>query len=286
MKINERADVDTFAELADFVAAGDLFVLTGAGLSTESGIPDYRNSDGTRRSIPMTFQEFCATDAARRRYWVRSSVGWERFSAARHNPGHAVVASLQRAGLVTSLVTQNVDGLHQEAGAQDVRELHGNLDGVVCVNCGEREPRAAFQARLRRANPTRPTDVELLADGDAAVAPHLEDAFTLVPCLRCGSTIVKPDVVMFGQSVEPGMVDQCFAAVERASRVLVLGSSLRVMSGYGFVLAALKQGKPVALVGLGEMRGQERADLVVRGPLGDVLTQLEEELVRRGVVQR
>lgn len=260
--------------LDDFVAPGGLFVLTGAGMSTESGIPDYRRPDGTRRTIPMTFQQFMASSDARRRYWVRSAVGWETFAAARPNDGHRAVTRLQQLGLVSHVVTQNVDGLHQRAGTRDVQELHGSLAWVRCVACGQREERGAFQARLREINPTLPTRAVLLADGDAEVAQEAESRMVLVRCLRCGSDAMKPDVVMFGESVDPSVVDEQYAQLARARAVLVLGSSLKVMSGYRFVLAAFRRGAPVALVGLGDMRGEERADLVLHAPLGATLTEL------------
>lgn len=263
-------------QLRRLAAGGGLFVLTGAGLSTESGIPDYRRKDGSRRSVPMTYQQFLSGDAARRRYWVRSAVGWEHFHAASPNAGHHAVTMLQRRGLVTSIVTQNVDGLHARAGAQDVVELHGSLAQVRCVTCGTVRARDSYQRDLRDANPDLASPAELLADGDALMSQEAEDAFVLVPCVSCGSTVMKPDVVMFGESVPAPVVAECFARIEEARAVLVLGSSLRVMSGYRFVLAALKLGKPIGLVGLGEMRGEERADLVVRAPLGATLTQLVE----------
>lgn len=265
-------------ELRRLVACGGLFVLTGAGLSTESGIPDYRRKDGSRRSVPMTYQQFLSGEAARRRYWVRSAVGWEHFHAARPNEGHHAVTTLQRRGSVTSIVTQNVDGLHARAGAHDVVELHGSLAQVRCVTCGAVRARGDYQRDLRTANPDLESPAELLADGDAVMTENAERAFVLVPCTSCGSTVMKPDVVMFGESVPAPVVADCFARVEAARAVLVLGSSLRVMSGYRFVLAALELGKPVALVGLGAMRGEDRADLVVRAPLGATLTRLIESL--------
>lgn len=265
-------------ELRDLVSAGGLFVLTGAGLSTESGIPDYRRKDGTRRSVPMTYQEFVSGEAARRRYWVRSAVGWEHFRGAAPNVGHDAVTTLQRRGLVSSIVTQNVDGLHTRSGARDVIELHGSLADVRCVACGAVRGREHYQRDLRAANPELESPTEFLPDGDAVMSEESERTFVLVPCTSCGSTLMKPDVVMFGESVQASVVTDCFERVDEARAVLVLGSSLRVMSGYRFVLTALKAGKPVALVGFGEMRGQERADLVVRAPLGDTLTRLVRSL--------
>lgn len=263
--------------LADFITPGGLFVLTGAGLSTESGIPDYRRPDGSRRSVPMTFQQFCSGDEARRRYWVRSAVGWSRFAAARPNIGHEAVTALQRNGYVQRLVTQNVDGLHGRSGA-DALELHGSLAHVVCIDCGRRWSRASHQKRIAVKNPDLPHDAALLADGDADVAGAQEAAFRLVPCTHCGSSRVKPDVVMFGEIVASSVVQHCYAQLERSRAVLVLGSSLRVMSGYRFVSAAMRSGKPVALVGLGSMRGEERADLVVHESLTHVLADTSERL--------
>lgn len=270
-------DTDAHA-LADFVARGGLFVLTGAGLSTESGIPDYRRPDGTRRTVPMTFQQFIATPEARRRYWARSAVGWELFDAARPNVGHVAVAALQRAGLVQHLVTQNVDGLHARAGARDVTELHGSLETVVCVDCGAREGRRDFQARLRELNPHLPTQARLLADGDADVDEALERDVVVPACRACAGDRTKPDVVMFGESVDPEIVEQQMAALARSRSVLVLGSSLKVMSGYRFVLAAARHELPVALVGLGSMRGEDKADIVLREPLGATLSTLCNDL--------
>lgn len=265
-------------ELHEFVAPGGLFVLTGAGMSTESGIPDYRRKDGTRRTIPMTFQQFMASSQARQRYWVRSAVGWETFSAAEPNRGHRAVTRLQERGLLGHVVTQNVDGLHQRAGTQGVHELHGSLASVICVDCGVREERSRFQERVRSLNPMLPARAVLLADGDAEVAQDAENSFVLVRCERCGSDAMKPDVVMFGESVERSVVDEQYACLERARAVLVLGSSLKVMSGYRFVLEAYRSGTPVALVGLGDMRGEDRADLVVREPLGVTLTEVVDRL--------
>lgn len=269
MNVNEQ-----YAEqLADFVRDGEVFALTGAGMSTDSGIPDYRRPDGTRRAVPMTFSEFIGSEAAQRRYWIRSTVGWQRFAAATPNDGHRQLAAWQREGRIERLVTQNVDGLHAAAGSRDVVELHGSLAAVRCLECDHRFPRAQFQHELERLNPELPHAVSLLADGDAEVDPRWEDAFVLARCPRCASTSLKPDVVMFGENVAPAVVAECFEAVENARAVLVLGSSLKVMSGYRFVLAALAQNKPVALVGLGQMRGVDKATLVLPGSLTPMLVR-------------
>ena len=190
---------------------GDVVVLSGAGLSTESGIPDYRGPDGKRRVTPMTYGEFVASADNRRRYWARSFVGWRRFAAAGPNDGHHAVAALQRLGLLRAVITQNVDGLHQAGGARDVLELHGNLDRVVCLNCGESARREDLDARLREANPG--FDVvagEIRPDGDVVLPEEAVAGFHPPRCLVCASDLVKPDVVFFGESVPKPLVERCF----------------------------------------------------------------------------
>jgi NAD-dependent SIR2 family protein deacetylase len=263
------------ADLLRLLDAGEVLVLSGAGLSTESGIPDYRGPTGARRrSTPMTYQEFTGSPASRRRYWARSHLGWKVIATARPNAGHRAVARLQELGVVTGVVSQNVDGLHQSAGAVDVVELHGGLDRVVCLSCSERSSRLELDARLRRVNPDFGAHVSRVnADGDADVPDEALDGFVVVDCLRCGGRL-KPDVVFFGETVPKERVRTCFQAVDRARAVLVLGSSLTVMSGYRFVLHAAKQGKPVAIVNQGPTRGDQRAAVRVDAPLGQVLPAL------------
>lgn len=269
---------DELAPLRELVAAGGVVVLSGAGLSTESGIPDYRGPTGAQRtSEPMTFQTFTGSVAARRRYWARSFLGWRQIALARPNDGHRAVAELQGRGLLEGIITQNVDGLHQAAGARDVVELHGGLDTVVCLACGLRESRTALGERLAAANPHFGARVRRVnPDGDADLADDELDGFVLVGCLRCASDLVKPDVVFFGESVPKPRVEHCFTLVERAAALLVLGSSLTVMSGLRFVRRAAKLGVPVAIVNQGETRGDPLADLKVEAPLGRVLPALLE----------
>jgi NAD-dependent SIR2 family protein deacetylase len=263
-------------ELAALVRPGGVLVLSGAGLSTESGIPDYRGPTGAlRRATPMTYQTFVGNPAARRRYWARSHLGWRTVSRAVPNAGHAAVAALQRAGLLCGIVTQNVDGLHQAAGATGVIELHGSLADVTCLTCGDLLPRGELDRRLREANPAFDATVgSVNPDGDVELADAELTAFHVVDCGVCGAGTLKPDVVFFGESVPRARVDRCFTLVEAARAVLVLGSSLTVMSGRRFVLAALRRGIPVAIVNQGATPVDDRATLTVHAPLGVVLPRL------------
>jgi NAD-dependent SIR2 family protein deacetylase len=267
-------------DLTALVADGDVVVLSGAGLSTDSGIPDYRGATGAlRRHTPMTYQTFLRDPRGRHRYWARSFVGWPRIRTARPNAGHRAVAALQRAGLVTGVVTQNVDGLHQAGGAVDVVELHGGLDRTVCLACGDVADRAELHERLRAANPGfGPHADEVNPDGDAELPDAVLDGFVMVACRACGREPLKPDVVFFGETVPRDRVDGCFAMVEDAGALLVLGSSLTVMSGYRFVLHAARLGIPVGLVNLGATRGEAKADVRVDAALGTVLPELARRL--------
>jgi NAD-dependent SIR2 family protein deacetylase len=261
------------AVLADLVGDGGVVVLSGAGISTESGIPDYRGPTGAqRRAAPMTLQAFTGSHAARQRYWARSHVGWGRIRGAAPNEGHAAVADLQGRGLLAGIVTQNVDGLHTAAGARDVLELHGGLDRVCCLDCGALSPRTELDARLTAANRAWRANVTAVnPDGDV----DLDDAsgFRIVDCAGCGG-VLKPDVVFFGETVPADRVQRAFALVEQAGCLLVLGSSLTVMSGYRFVLRAAKLGVPVGIVNDGITRGDPQATAKVDGRLGDVLPEL------------
>jgi NAD-dependent SIR2 family protein deacetylase len=266
--------------LIALAADGDVVVLSGAGLSTDSGIPDYRGATGSlRRHTPMTYQTFTRDPRGRHRYWARSFVGWRQIRTARPNAGHRAVAALERAGVVSGVITQNVDGLHQMAGAQDVVELHGGLDRTVCLGCGDVADRSVLDVRLRAANPRFGPHVdEVNPDGDAELPDEVLDGFVMVECLACGDGPLKPDVVFFGETVRRDRVDECFARVEDASSLLVLGSSLTVMSGYRFVLRAAKLGIPVAIVNVGTTRGDAKADVRVDAPLGEVLPELARRL--------
>jgi NAD-dependent SIR2 family protein deacetylase len=264
------------SRLRELVHAGRVVVLSGAGLSTDSGIPDYRGPSGRlRRAAPMTYQEFVASAAARRRYWARSYLGWRQIAGARPNDGHHAVARLQQRGLLAGIITQNVDGLHQAAGARDVIELHGGLDVVVCLSCGMRAARASHDARLRAANAGFAAAVLTLnADGDVELRDDELEAFVPVACGYCDSDLLKPDVVFFGENVPAARVAACYTLVESGASLLVLGSSLTVMSGLRFVRRAAALGIPIAIVNLGETRGDALAEVKIEAPLGSVLPAL------------
>jgi NAD-dependent SIR2 family protein deacetylase len=277
----------SFCAITDLLAGGGAAVLSGAGLSTESGIPDYRGPTGlARRATPMTYQAFTGGEEARQRYWARSHLGWRHIAHAEPNAGHYAVASLERAGLLAGVITQNVDGLHQAAGASAVTDLHGSLHQVVCLSCGARTSRVSLDTRLRDANPEWDAAPEgagpeaVNPDGDAVVSAAAISSFTVVGCLGCGG-MLKPDVVFFGENVPPARVAACYALVERARSLIVLGSSLTVMSGYRYVRHAAKLGLPVAIVNQGTTRGDAYATVTLDAPLGRTLTDLVGRLSGR-----
>ncbi|MGV9308526.1 NAD-dependent protein deacetylase [Nonomuraea sp. NPDC003727] len=272
----------SFDRLVELVGDGGVVILSGAGLSTESGIPDYRGETGrTRKAEPMTYQTFVGSAAARRRYWARSHVGWRHIAHATSNAGHRAVAALQARGLVTGIITQNVDGLHQAAGASQVVELHGSLHRVRCLACGERTPRERLHQRLSAANPGWDDGVTgtINPDGDAVLAADSIDSFTIVDCAACGG-VLKPDVIFFGENVPRPRVADCFELTESAGLLLVLGSSLTVMSGYRFVRRAVEHAVPVAIINQGPTRGDADARVRLDAPLGPTLTTLLDALGR------
>ncbi|MET9719980.1 NAD-dependent protein deacetylase [Streptomyces rochei] len=265
--------------VADALKAGGVLVLSGAGISTESGIPDYRGEGGSlSRHTPMTYQDFTADARARRRYWARSHLGWRTFGRARPNAGHRAVAAFGRRGLLSGVITQNVDGLHQAAGSDGVVELHGSLDRVVCLSCGAFSPRRELARRLEEANPDfAPVAAGINPDGDADLTDEQVGDFRVVPCAVCGG-VLKPDVVFFGENVPPPRVEQCRALVREAASLLVLGSSLTVMSGLRFVRQAAEAGKPVLIVNRDPTRGDRHALTRVAVPLGTALTTVAARL--------
>lgn len=265
--------------LAGVLSAGGVLVLSGAGMSTESGIPDYRGEGGSlSRHTPMTYQDFTADAGARRRYWARSHLGWRTFGRARPNAGHRAVTSFGRQGLLTGVITQNVDGLHQAAGSEGVVELHGSLDRVVCLSCGTFSPRRELARRLEEANVGfAPVAASINPDGDADLTDEQVGDFRVVPCTVCGG-ILKPDVVFFGEAVPPPRVAHCRALVREATSLLVLGSSLTVMSGLRFVRQADEAGTPVLIVNRDPTRGDRHALTRIELPLGASLTAVAGRL--------
>jgi len=255
-------------------ANGRTVVLTGAGISTDSGIPDYRGPSGMlRRHTPMTYQSFVSDPVARHRYWARSYLGWRQLATARPNAGHRAVAALQEQALVATVITQNVDGLHHAAGTRSVVELHGGLDRVRCLNCEQVTSRAELDLRLAEANRTLRAEVRRVnPDGDAELSDEALESFVMVDCLMCQAGPIKPDVVFFGESVPRARVERCYDLVDDAELLLVLGSSLRVMSGYRFVIRASERGIPIAIVNQGPTRGDARATFKIDAPLSQVLS--------------
>lgn len=274
--IGMTADDESVERLCTLVAPGGVTVVSGAGISTDSGIPDYRGPNGAlRRHTPMTYQEFTRQPGAHHRYWARSHAGWRQVARAEPNAAHRAVARLEQAGLVTAVVTQNVDGLHQRAGSRQVIDLHGSLSRVMCPDCGLVSPRHELDSRLRRANPDyhvggAPTN----PDGDVTLAEETIAGFVMVGCLACGGDRLEPDVVFFGATVPRPRVARAMGLVESARALLILGSSLTVMSGYRFVLRAAELGIPVAIVNQGPTRGDARAAVRVDAPLGLTLPRL------------
>lgn len=259
-----------------------LFILTGAGCSTDSGIPDYRDADGGwKRTQPVTLQSFMNDTQTRRRYWARSLVGWKRFGRASPNDSHLALARLEQAGRATLLVTQNVDGLHQAAGSTGVIDLHGRLSLVRCTVCERRLAREELQLRLLRSNPAwAALDARGAPDGDADLDGLDFSSFDVPPCEHCGG-VLKPDVVFFGESVPRGRVEAALQGLEQADAMLVVGSSLMVYSGYRFAQAAAQAGKPIAAVNLGRTRADGLLSLKITEPCASALAFLLKETPAR-----
>jgi NAD-dependent SIR2 family protein deacetylase len=271
------ADQDV-AELARVLAQGDLVVLTGAGVSTDSGIPAYRDEEGRwKQSAPMQFRDFIGTELARQRYWARSMVGWARMAHAQPNQAHRALSELEQRGLLRLLITQNVDGLHSAAGSENVVDLHGRLDRVICLGCKALSARVELQQRLVADNPEFLEHAFVTrADGDAELAADYE-RFRLCACQACGG-VLKPDVVFFGENVPAPRVQQAMASLDGARALVIVGSSLMVFSGFRFARAAARQGVPIVVVNLGKTRADELSALRVAGNVGQVL----EKAVRAG----
>jgi NAD-dependent SIR2 family protein deacetylase len=246
-------------------------VLTGAGVSTDSGIPDYRGPDSPART-PMTYQDFVRTPEGRQRYWARAHVGWSRMRKAHPNATHHALAVLERDGRLTGLITQNVDGLHGRAGHRDAIDLHGRIDRVICLQCRELTPRSELHARLSLLNPGYESRVgEVAPDGDVVLDETAD--FLVAECRTCSGDL-KPDVVFFGENVPKDRVERSYALVEEAEALVVLGSSLQVMSGLRFVRAAHKRDIPILIVNRGTTRGDDLAAVKLDAGCAETLAAL------------
>lgn len=269
-----NTDPDPVAALRRWISDHQrIFVLTGAGCSTASGIPDYRDGNGAwKRSPPVTWQAFTGDPDVYRRYWARSSVGWPRFVQAQPNGAHAALAQLEASGRLAILVTQNVDGLHQRAGSREVIDLHGRLDSVICLDCSARVSRSAVQAAIIQRNPGwHATPSAVAPDGDADIDEAATAAFFPPRCEACNG-LLKPDVVFFGENVPRERVVHAQSALQDCDAMLVAGSSLMVYSGYRFALMAAQAGLPLAILNRGRTRGDDLATLRVEADVGDVLS--------------
>ncbi|AZF20724.1 NAD-dependent protein deacetylase [Pseudomonas sp. R3-52-08] len=255
-------------------------VLTGAGISTSSGIPDYRDSEGVRRGkAPMMYQEFLATAQARRRYWARAMLGWPRVRLARPNKAHQALATLQQRQVISGLITQNVDTLHDQAGSHDVIELHGSLHRVLCLDCQQRSERDVVQRQMEIDNPHFAHVHAVQApDGDTLLDPTLEEHFQVPRCPHCEGQRLKPDVVFFGENVAPATAARAMAAVHAAEGLLVVGSSLMAYSAFRLCKAAVEQGKPVIAINLGKTRGDELLQVKIEASCEQLLPLLAERL--------
>jgi NAD-dependent SIR2 family protein deacetylase len=264
------------AAAVEILAGRRVAVLTGAGISTDSGIPDYRG-DGAPVRNPMTFQDFLSEESYRQRYWAGSHLGWRTFDAARPNDGHRALADLERRGVVNGVITQNVDGLHQRAGSGRVVDLHGTLDRVRCLSCDQFFARASVAERISRANPwlEEPDAVELAPDGDVEVRGV--ERFQIPVCSVCGG-MLKPDVVFFGEFIPPVKFEEGRSLVLSADALVIAGSSLIVNSGIRLLDQAVKRKLPVVIVNRGETKGDRRAALKIDAGVSQTLTALADRL--------
>lgn len=268
-------DQGLIGRAAGLLAGGGVVALTGAGISTESGIPDYRSPEAAARPRkPIQGPEFARSPAMRRRYWARAMVGWERFRAARPNAGHDALASLEARGVLGGLITQNVDRLHHAAGSANVIELHGALAETGCLACGRVIERDALQERMQADNPWwGDAPVVAAPDGDADLPDAWLERFVVPECDACGG-ILKPRVVFFGDNVAKDVVDRAYAWVDGARALLVVGTSLAVFSGYRFLRRAAERGIPTVIVNRGPVRGEELAAVKIEASTGETLARL------------
>ncbi len=267
-------------DLLQTLADKPLLVLTGAGISTASGIPDYRDRDGVRRGKqPMMYQELLKAHSARQRYWARAMLGWPRIRQAEPNAAHRALASLQASGHISGLITQNVDALHDQAGSHDVIELHGSLHRVLCLDCQQRSDRAAIQEVMVRQNPyLSGIDAIQAPDGDTLLDSSFETDFQVPHCPNCEGQRLKPDVVFFGENVAAETAAKATQSVEQAQGLLVVGTSLMAWSAFRLCKAMVEQGKPIIAINQGKTRADDLLDLKIEASCEQVLPALVERL--------
>ncbi|WP_273825662.1 NAD-dependent protein deacetylase [Pseudomonas asplenii] len=273
--------VDSALEtLLPLMAGQPFLVLTGAGISTSSGIPDYRDSAGVRRGkAPMMIQEFLGSPQARRRYWARAMLGWPRVRQARPNAAHRALANLQAGQHLSGLITQNVDTLHDQAGSHDVIELHGSLHKVLCLDCGIRLERDAVQHALETQNAyLLEIEADQAPDGDTLLDAHFESDFQVPRCPHCQGERLKPDVVFFGENVAPATASRALACAEQAAGLLVVGSSLMAYSAFRLCKRVAERGKPLIAINLGKTRADELLDYKFAASCEQLLPLLAEHL--------
>lgn len=274
--MREHANLEPLHPLLDFIDRhSPIFVLTGAGCSTDSGIPDYRDANGAwKHQKPVQYQDFLRSHGVRKRYWARSMRGWPRIARAIPNRAHRGLAEMERIGIVSSVVTQNVDGLHQKAGQQNLLELHGNLGSVRCLDCGRGYDRGDLQDNLCSQNPAHDArGARITPDGDAELEQADLSGFEVIECGDCGG-ILKPDVVFFGESVPRQRVERAFSLLLQSRGMMVVGSSLNVYSGYRFCRFASERGIPIAAVNLGQTRADGELSVKVKMNCAEVFSQL------------
>jgi len=277
---SKRPDSDDVQHLQDFLAdKRNLVVLSGAGISVGSGIPTYRDKAGNwKRSNPIQHQDFMSRKSARQRYWLRSYSGWPAVASAVPSPSHHAIAELERRKIVKMVVTQNVDRLHQHAGSRNVIDLHGRLDEVICMCCQKVIPRHDLQLKLTLLNPSFSQQGEIAPDGDAEVAEDSVPFVAVPPCENCGG-ILKPNVVFFGDNVNKSIVQRVYDGIDDSDGMLIVGTSLKVFSGYRFCRYAARQHKPIASINPGLSRGDELIQTIVRSDSDDVLTPVLKNII-------
>lgn len=278
--MTDGLDCEPLEKLYHLMAEQPFLILTGAGISTPSGIPDYRDTEGVSRGKPpMMYQEFLSTAAARRRYWARAMLGWPQIRQARPNAAHQALARLQSRQRIAGLITQNVDALHDQAGSQDVIELHGSLDRVVCLDCAQRTDRHAIQILMETHNPyLAGVDAVQAPDGDTLLDPAFEARFQVPRCPHCDGERLKPDVVFFGENVAQATAAKAISYVEGAAGLLVVGSSLMAYSAFRLCRAIVEQHKPLIAINLGKTRADDLLDLKIEASCEQLLPLIAERL--------